>query len=282
MSARILARPLALSTALSLAALGCASAPKVAATRAGLSVEVDRVMPVPQSLDATEIEVLLVVANRDDRAVKIDAIDYAIDTAGVAGVLKGKVDGGTTIEAQQKSELRFRQRVSFPKDGEAMKALIERGTVPVALTGTVRAGGQTIPFERNAEIATPTLPRFIVNDAQAARYGKDGVDLTMYLRLVNDNVFPVTVQGVEYTVYLQGKEIKSEQAAVGARILAASAEEYEVSKTLDGKQKDFTPAEVRAILERGELRYKVVAKVELPSMTLPFEYEDTIKLATGE
>jgi LEA14-like dessication related protein len=265
------ARSFALSTVAALAALGCASAPKAAATRAGLSVEVDRVMPVPQSLDATEIEILLIVANPDDRAVKIDAIDYAIDTQGVAGVLKGKVDGGATIEPQQKTELRFRQRVSFPKDGDAMKALIEKGTVPVALSGTVRAGAQAVAFERNAEIATPTLPRFVVNDAQAARYGKDGVDLTMYLRLVNDNVFPVTVQGVEYTVYLQGKEIKSEQA-----------EEYEVSKTLDGKQKDFSPAEVKAILERGELRYKVVAKVELPTMTLPFEYEDTIKLATGE
>jgi LEA14-like dessication related protein len=261
---------------------GCKSTPKNAGPAEDPVVEVDRVFPQPESLEASAVEVTLAISNPTGESIEIAGVEYTIDTKDVGGVLKGKVQGGATVAPQQKSELKFRQSVPFPSDRDQYKTILDRQTLPFELKGTVKLGdGTKLDFEKIGEVATPTLPRFEVNDPQAARYGAEGVDVTMYLRLINDNVFPVLVQNVTFTVWVNDKKVRSETAAVGQRLIAGSAEEYEVSKTITAG-KEFPAAEVKAILQSGRLTYKVDGTIEVARLTIPFEHSGTIELATGE
>ena len=69
--------------------------------------------------------------------------------------------------------------------------------------------------------------------AAVEAHGEQGVDVTIFLRLSNDNTFPVLIEGADYTVHVNGKQVKQEQAAIGVRLIANSAEEYEVGAILD-------------------------------------------------
>jgi LEA14-like dessication related protein len=238
-------------------------------------------MPLPESLDASAVEVTLKLHNPKNKALRIDSIAYSIDTKDVGGVIEGSAEGGATIESDQTAELKFRQSIPFPKEEGAYRAILDRHTIPIILHGTVKlSDGESVAFEKNTEVATPSLPKFIVHDAQAARYQKEGIDVTLFLRLVNDNVFPVLVQGVEYNVSIDAKQIKSEKAGIGVRLLPGGAEEYEVSSQLD--QKSLDKERLRQILQTRKVEYKVTGKIELDRLTLPFEHTGTIELASGE
>src|SRR5262249_20597219 len=162
-------------------------------------------------------------------------------------------------------ELTFGQSIPFPEEVEAYKKVIERGTIPVDLTGAVVLGdGKRITFDRKGQVATPTLPQFVVHDAQAARYEKEGLDVTIFLHLVNENVFPVTIEQVRYTVFVEDKKIKSEQAAVGVKLIQGGAEEYEVTTILDDSS--LAKGKVKQILQAGKVSYKVKGKIVLPRL----------------
>lgn len=264
----------------SLTAAACAAPQKVVES-GSVQVAVDRIMPLAESLDASAVEVTLRLRNSTGDAVSIESVAYEINTADVGGKLSGTAEGGATIEPQQEAELKFRQSIRFPEDKDAYKAVIDRSTIPVELTGSVKlSSGESVSFARSSEVATPSLPKFVVHEAQAARYGKAGVDVTLFLRLINENVFPVQIGSVNYTVEVGGKKVKSEQAAIGQRMLASAAEEYEVGSVLD--EQSFDKEQIQKMVADRKVTYRVHGTVELARLTIPFEYDGEIELATGE
>ena len=256
---------------------GCAT--QKAAGPKDVAVRVGQMLPQNKSLDASAIAVKLELFNPRPKGVTIDKIDYQIDTGEVSGVLKGSSDGGATLESQQTAEVEFEQSIPFPEDRAAYQQVLEKGTIPVNVTGTVHfADGSSADFERQGAVATPSLPKFMVYDAQAARYGEEGLDVTFFLRLVNENVFSVTIEQVEYAVSINGKELKKESSAIGSRLPSGAGQEFEVSVILDPQ----SFPEVKAILSEGKLDYTVTAKVNVAGLELPFEFTKPIELGSGE
>lgn len=281
MSLTVLSHPRTIAMACASVLVACAGNQKPAETKGTLDVSVERVMPMAESLDASAVEITLKLFNPTSKPVQVTGVSYSIDTDDVSGKLEGTADSGATVDPQQEAELKFRHSIPFPKDVDTYRAVIERSTIPVSLRGTVAlGGGGSVGFERVSEVATPSLPKFVVHEAQAARYGKDGVDVTLFLRLINENVFAVMIEGVNYTVFVNDKEVKSEQAAIGIRLMAAAAEEYEVGSVLD--EASYDKEALKVILSARSVTYRVTGKVELPRLTIPFEYVGEIELASGE
>ena len=117
----------------------------------------------------------------------------------------------------------------------------------------------------------------MVHEAQAARYGKTGVDISLFLRLINENVCGLSVEGVDYTGELNGKEIKKEQAALGIKLLGSAAEEYEMTTILDDST--LGRKELKALLKEKIVRYRVYGVLELDFIKIPFGHSGEVKLA---
>lgn len=259
----------------------CASAPAPSGPAAGLSVEVAQIFPTNESLDNSAVQVVLKLENPTAEAVTVEKVEYELDTGEVAGVVSGTAESGAEVGPGQSAELRFKQSVPFPADEAAYRAILERQEIPVNLNGTLTlADGEEIAFERVSSVATPTLPKMIINDIQAARYGREGVDVTMFLRLVNENMFAVLIEGATYTVTIQDKEVRSEQAGVGVRLVGGAAQEFPVSVVMDEKR--FDKDTMKRILSAGRISYKVEGNIELKRLTIPFQYEGEIQLAAGD
>lgn len=260
--------------------VSCASAQKGQGP-SRLAVEVDRIVSVAESLDSAAAEVTLMVENPSAQPIVVSRIDYTVDSGEVAGVLEGSATSSGRIESEQRAEVTFSHSIPFPTDVDAYRALLDQKSFPISVRGTLATeDGGSFSFERRGEIAMPSLPTFVVNDAQAARYGKEGVDVTIFLRLLNENVFPVLVSGCVYTVYVNDKKIKTEQAALGVRLLPGGGEEFEASTVVDAKT--FKKDELQQILSRGRVQYRVEGRIELKRLSIPFDHTGEIQLATGE
>lgn len=257
-------------------AVSCASQQKPVKKEDPIQVRVERLFPQPKSLDASNLQVSLEVYNPKSTAVTLSAIEYTADTGDVAGVLEGTSDVGVSIESGQTAVAQFDIVVPFPGEAEAYQAALDRETIPVKVAGQANFGdGTVLDFERQGAVATPSLPNLIIHDAQAARYGKTGLDVTFFLRLVNENPFSITVGNVRYTVLIEGEQMKEQQAGIGARLVAGAAEEYEVSIVLDEKSYE----NVDELLESGVVNYVVRGTVSIKEMEIPFEYDGKVELA---
>lgn len=240
-----------------------------------VAVRVRGLLPKNKSLDASAIAVKLELYNPRSNGVKISKIAYAIDTGEVSGVVEGTSDGGAMLESQQTAELEFEQAIPFPEDRAQYKEVVEKGVIPVSVSGTVHfADGSSAAFEREGSVATPLLPKFVVFDAQAARYGEEGLDVTFFLRLLNENVFPVTIEQLTYAVSINGKELKSETAAIGTRLPQGAGQEFEVSVILDESKFEG----VKQILADGKFEYTVTGMLAVAGLELPFEHPGEIEL----
>ncbi|MEQ9496170.1 MAG: hypothetical protein RIT81_04910 [Deltaproteobacteria bacterium] len=258
-------------------ALGCASQPKQVETVEDVAVRVDRILPQADSLDASKIGVKLQLANPRGASVSITQIDYKVDTGDIGGVLNGQVAGGTVLESQQITEVEFSQKIPFPEDKTQYQAVLDEGQILLTVSGNVKFDdGTSATFEKKGAVATPSLPKFVLHDAQAARYGKDGLDVTLYLRLINENVFTVTIDSLEYQVAINGKETKSEQGAIGARLVQGAAQEFAVSIVMD--EKAFP--NIKEILASGEIEYTVGGHVAVASLQLPIDISGKIEFST--
>ncbi len=258
---------------------GACASQKAASGPQDVAVRVNQLFPKNKSLDASSIAVKLELFNPRGKGVTIDKIDYVIDTGDVSGKVNGSSAGGATLESQQTAEVEFEQAIPLPKDRGEYQRVLEKGVIPVSVMGTVHFDdGSSSDFERNGSVSTPTLPKFIVYDAQAARYGDEGLDVTFFLRLINENVFSVTIEQVEYTVAINGKDLKTESGAIGSRLPSGAGQEFEVGVILDPK----SFGDVKSILDRGKFDYTVTAKVQVAGLELPFEYSKEIELGSGE
>lgn len=258
--------------------VGCTSQPRVDAPPAAPDVRVGRLFPKPDSLKASQIAVTLEVRNPGRHPIVVHAIDYAVDTRDVSGVLTGTVESGATLEARQLAELEFTVQIPFPKEPLLFRAVLERGTLPLTVQGNVRfEDGAVVPFERNGAVATPTFPRLIVHEVQSARYGEEGVDVTFFLRLLNENPFAVTIGNVTYTIRIEGTEAKSAQGAIGVRLAQGAAQEFEVVVIID----ETTFKNVKEILRSGRVRYGVRGHVSVGRYEQPYAHEGKIVLASG-
>lgn len=276
MSPRVLL-PLALSSALSYLA-ACAGGPPPAPP-APIEARVSRVFPKTRSLTQSRLSLTVEVYNPRAQAVPVQSIAYAVDTKDVAGVLKGTVPVNATLEAEQQAKLDFEVEVDLPAGFEVLKKLNEMEVVPADISGQVALGdGTTANFTKKSGLAVPSVPQFIVFDAQAAQYEKKGLDVTFFLRLVNDNAFALSVQSVKYTVSIAGKEMRSDEAGVGTRLTSGAAEEYEVGVILDESSFD----ELDALMASGVVDYVVAGAIQTKEMTVPFEHVAKIDLGASE
>ena len=232
--------------------------------------------PQADSLDASKLAVKVAIFNPRSKAVTLTNITYEVDTGDVAGVITGTVPIDSDVDPQQVAEAEFMVEIPFPKsDPEAYKAVLAKQTVQLEVRGKANfAGIGAVEFQRLGAVATPSLPKFVVHDAQAARYGPEGLDLTFFLRLINENAFTVTVSEVDYTVSVYGKQLKEQQAGIGTTLVAGAAQEFEVGVVLE--EKSFPG--VGKLLKSGKVEYQVAGTVSANDVEEAFSYDAVIDL----
>jgi len=241
-----------------------------------VAVEIDRLFPTIENMGAVSVTAKVVITNPRDAAATLTGIEYTVTPEGDLAPASSRLDAEQSIEPGQTISTEVAASVPLPVGEAGYLDLIRANTMPVTLTGVARfSDGTTSEFTKNGAIAFPNIPELIVYESQAARYGEQGVDVTFYLRLVNENPFGVVVDTATYAVLLDGKLVREATAGIGIRLPQGSVQEYEVNTSID--QATFGD-DFQKYADMDAFSYEVRGEVVVQGMKMPFVHEGTIEL----
>lgn len=256
-----------------LALSACASGPPPAAPTVPVEARVTQLFSQASGLREVTVSIGLEVYNPNPTPAAMGSIQYKLDGGELLGVVEGEVPVGAELPGGDKGSLSFKAKLALPTEAEAFLAAVQKTSLPIQLSGQLKLADGAVAFSRPGEAMMPVMPKFVVNEAQAASY-KGGLDLTLYLRLVNENSFTVTLDELLYTVTVAGQAQAEQTGAIGKRLPAGAAEEFEATVELkDGAFKDLG-----RIKKLGELKYGVKGQIKVGGVSLPFTRSATVQL----
>lgn len=260
----------------STAVAACASGPVEPPTP--VEVTVKRMIPSTSNLSTAEMTISLQVTNPRETPVLVDGVTFELASEDEGLGLSGasNVDMGSELPAGGVATLELRQTINLPKGTEAYQAVVTRETIPVLLTGVVRFGdGTETSFSKPGTLAPPNVPTFVVHEAQAASYEGTGIDVTFYLRLINENPFGIVVENAGYEIILEGKKVREGTAGIGVRLPQSGVQEYEVATTIDASSwgKDW-----KQMLSKETLSYRLAGTLTVNGMDVVLDQTGTIRL----
>lgn len=257
-------------------AVACASSspnPDDATTADGLRVEVAQVFGRPASLERVSMVTRLRLQNLDAKPIKVTAIRYEVEGGKGRVQEKGQVESGAVLDVAQEGELEFSLPVRIPREGYL--AFVAAKTAPVKLKGWVLTeGGTEIPFERDGELALPIMPSLVLQDVQVAS-AKGNIELTVFLRLVNENNFTLTIEDLSYDVSLFGQLAKQMSGAIGARLPTGAAEEYAINLGLSESE---NPKLYQRVVAEKQVEVEVSGRIAVHGEKLPFQHLKRVTL----
>lgn len=258
------------------AAAACAGG-KPAGPLPGVKAEVERLIPSVDSMKQISVTTKMSLMNPRETEVVVESISYEVKSIeGDVISASGELQAGQALEAGKTVELTLERTIALPQDPQTYLGLLKTDTVPVMLSGVVRlADGTETSFSQRGSVAPPNLPRFIVQEAQAASYETEGIEVTFYLRLINENPFGVVVDSADYAISIDGKDVSEGTAGIGIRLAASGVQEYTVNVAID---ESTYGAAYKAKMDQEKLDYVMKGQLVVSGMELPVETEGEIKL----
>jgi LEA14-like dessication related protein len=247
--------------------LACASGSKE--PLAPIQVDVDRIIPATQGMRKARVRAKLTITNPRQIPVTVSKVEYLVKTENLEPAMEGRstLTPNSELPPESAAQVELSQDLSLPEEPEALLGALRLEEILVEMQGTIYfADGTSTSFSRKGSIAPPNLPRFVVHEAQTSIYEGEGIDVTFYLRLINENPFSVVVETASYEVVLEGKKVSEGTAGIGIRLTQGAVQEYEVSVTVDEKNfgKDW-----KSMLDQSSLDYEMQGKLVMEGFTVP-------------
>ena len=266
----------------------CKTAPHVVADVTPPTVPTEEFSVVTQSLTSIDVKYTgSVEAGTDAITVEKAAWEFVVD-----GTVKrsGEAKLNVTAAAGQKTDFVLSETLEYVKDEEELKAMDARGgSLLLAMRGTLflkiatpadgekPAGTRSVerPFARSREVRTPRLPHFKLIDFDAGRFSDVEVQATFHLGVENPNPFQISLEGLDYTVQLAGKEVSRGTLGAGERVSPASTGVFDVTATMN---EESHAKEAGKIVKGLVVSYVLNGTLRAKLYTEPLEKRGDIKL----
>ena len=294
----------ALAFACGIGAFGCASTQEAAPSVEGLEVKLRRVEVESASFEEMKLKVILLASNPGLAPLALEGGEISLQIAGpgapenqededeapasdeasepdVSGIVTGELATGMaptgTLEAQQRTEIPVQVSLPLPTDAEALARLLAWLRMTVKVDGALVAEGTSIPVSGTREVATPRLPRVVVQEAQVASVDRGAKGVAFFsLGLDNPNSFDIVVDKFAWGASVGDKELL--QAGEGSleRVPPSSVATFE--DTLQLNQETYGKG-VRRLLRQARVPYRLEGFMEIRGIRQPFVFEGEMEFA---
>jgi len=216
----------------SAAALACGGA----AQEQGSSAEVDVLTYDPvvtsQSLSDVALKFPWELDNPTAQKAGVGKITWTLTIDGEAPV-SGETVAGVDAAAGAKANGAIEVKAPLSTTEEAFAAHAKKPGLRYTLAArlNVASGTNQEDFEAewHGEIFGPRKPKVKLK-AEAGRYGDRSFELNFLISLVNPNPFPVTVDGLEYTLFVNDVQISKDLLASNRQIDPSSELQFDVQR----------------------------------------------------
>ena len=215
----------------------------------------------------------LEIENPSAVPVSIGKIHYRFHVPELDYVDEGVVEGGDVVAARQTVELEF--AIFAPLPEAKLRQIIGRGFLKGEVQGRISfAANQVVGFRKKVRAETPQLLTVILHDAELARVDDSRLYISLFLRVVNPNAFSVSLEGLQYKIFVGDEALRDQTAMIGTRVLQGAAQELELSLKLNAKKSRVA----RKVLEGGALKYRVAGELSVRGLSAPFDLAGELKL----
>lgn len=213
-------------------------------------------------------------------AAKLTAVDYELVVEGKV-VKSGTDQLNVEVPADGTATFTLQQSSKYVSSAEELKQVSEKGgSLLAALRGKlhVQSGGkeQVVEFARSKEIRTPRLPKISMHEAEGARYSDEEVNIIFYLGVENPNPFPLTLNGIQCTAAVAGKQLFEGKLGGGDRVSPSSTGVFEIP-SLSFTRETYGD-DVKKIVKTNSLPYQVKGTLSGDLFEIPFDMTGDLKL----
>lgn len=210
-----------------------------------------------------------------------DASDDEADGVDTSGIVTGEWVSGTapsgSAVAFQTTEVPIRVTLKLPDEPGALERLTSWGRMAVEVKGTLMVNGKAHTFGGVREVATPALPKPVLEEAQVASVdaGEKGVAF-FRVGIDNPNVFDIKVDSFAWGVTVGGKELRPVPEGAWENVPASSVASFEDSINLDTET--YGP-EVKKLLRQPTVPYVVEGRMIVKGIEREFRFEGDMEFA---
>jgi LEA14-like dessication related protein len=203
--------------------------------------------------------------------------DAALDNGGVESIVyKGSAKG--SAPAATGSELLIPITLPLPTDPGVLERFLSWPKVRILIKGNGSAGMSQFPIGGEREIVPPRIPAITLKGAQVAKLdGGTGGEAFFVLLLTNPNPFGVSVDKINWTISINGKEVKKSDDVVGGQVPPNSREEY--NETVELNERLFEKAALRAMLKAPAVPYVIEGSMQIRGIFEEFRFEGEMKFS---
>lgn len=195
------------------------------------------------------------------------------------------------LPANGKVDFSIDENLTYVKDEAELKAMNTRGgSLLMALRGHLvikvktAAQGDTpastrsvdVEFARSRDVRTPRLPHLKLVDWEGGRFSESEMQVTFHLGVVNPNPFVVSLQGIDYSVALAGKEVNKGAIGAGEKVVGGSTGVFDVTATLN--EETHGPDAAKKLIKGLLVPYVLTATLKTALFAEPLEAKGDVKL----
>lgn len=214
----------------------------------------------------------------EDESDEGESDEGGVDTSGIVTGqwVRGRASSQVVAPARP-TEVPIRVTLKLPEDPDALERLTSWGRMTVEVKGELTVNGQALTFGGLREVATPTLPTPVLQEAQVASLdqGERGVAF-FRVGIDNPNVFDIRVDSFAWGVTVGGKELKPMPEGAWENVPASSVASFEDSLNLDVES--YGP-EVKKLLRQPSVPYVVEGRMVVKGIEKPFRFEGEMEFA---
>lgn len=220
-------------------------------------------------------------ADDDDDEGYDDEEGYEEDDDDVSGIVTDEWVKGTTSGASapafRQTEVPIRMTLPLPSDGDAFERLTSWERMALEVKGSLEVNGARHTFGGSREVATPSLPTAVLEEAQVASLdeGEKGVAF-FRVGIDNPNVFDIKVDRFTWGARVGEKQLREMPEGSWEEVPPSSVASFEDSVQLN--EETYGP-EVKKLLKHNSVPYVVEGVLEVKGIERPFRFEGEMEFA---
>lgn len=174
-------------------------------------------------------------------------------------------------------EVPIRVTLALPSEPSDLETFLSWQRAEVELEGELQSGDVRLPFGGTREIATPVLPRPVLQEAQVASIDAGDKGAVFFrVGIDNPNVFDVKVDAFTWGVTVGGKQLRDLEEGEWEQVPASSVASFE--DTVNLNVESYGP-EVKALLRQARVPYVVEGKMVVRGVERDFRFEGEMAFA---
>ena len=166
-----------------------------------------------------DLDLLLEVDNPTPLALNFNGLEYELALAG-RPLAAGSSSSATELKASDKSQVSVPLSLAYNEIKTVYDQAQGQDEIPYQLSGKalLKMGGAEIPvpFKTSGMLPVIRPPRILSVGLKVDNLSLSGADLILSIKIDNPNSFPLSIQGMDYALQLEGKDFSSGQVGLQA------------------------------------------------------------------